>query len=112
MTPTLPDWPPEPGEKIGVERARAYIAWIRVHAPPALEEARAMLRDRYPDAATSTSAVTVEQLAGWSLDPRMTGLAIGTVFCSIGGGTWAQVDISITRDGRLVATPGWNMRER
>lgn len=27
-----PDWPPPPDEKIGIGRARTYVAWIRDHA--------------------------------------------------------------------------------
>lgn len=43
----LPDWPPPDGEAIGEERARAYIAWIRDHAPPLLTEGRRMLQERW-----------------------------------------------------------------
>lgn len=110
MDERLPDWPPPPDEPIGLERARAYFAWIRRHAPPVLEEARRMITERYPHAVTDTSAVTLEQLATWSFGPPMKGLSIGTVHASVSGGAWAMVDLVITEDGRLIAKPGWNMR--
>jgi hypothetical protein len=110
--PRLPNWPPSPGEKIGVDRSRAYVAWVREHAGPVLDEARAMLLARYPHAEISTSATSVKMLAERSLSATMPGLAIGCVYCSIGGGTWAMVDILISRDGQLVAKAGWNMKER
>ena len=38
-------------------RARAYIAWIREHAPPHLKEARQMIRTRYPGVSTDQSLI-------------------------------------------------------
>lgn len=110
MNDHLPDWPPPPEEPIGRERARAYIAWIRQHVHPVLREARELLKARYPEAMTETSAVTLDHLASWSFRPPMKFLSIGVVWASVSGGTWAMVDIIITADGRLEARPGWNMR--
>jgi hypothetical protein len=109
-TERLPNWPPPDDEPIGMDRARQYIAWIRVHAQPVLAEAEAVLEARYPGAETRRSAVKVEQLATWRLSPGMKGLAIGCVSCACMAGSFAMVDITITRDGRLVAKPGLNMR--
>jgi hypothetical protein len=106
----LPDWPPPPDETIGIERARAYIAWIRDHAGPLVAHGRQVITDRYPGVDIHTSAATVSQLADRGLDPRMTHLSIGCVWASASGGTWVMMDISIRRDGRLECTPGWNMK--
>jgi hypothetical protein len=46
----LPSWPLPDGGLIGKDRARAYVAWIREHAPPYPREARQMLHVRYPGA--------------------------------------------------------------
>jgi hypothetical protein len=111
--PRLPDWPPPDGEAIGEERARAYVAWIREHAPPLLKEAREMIRARYPGVQADQSSVNVKDLATWHAPtPAMPGLAIGTVSASVSGGTWAMVDLLITHDGRLITRPGMNMRDR
>src|SRR5688572_619815 len=73
----LPDWPPPPDEPIGLERARAYIAWIRGHIQPALRDARELLKARHPGVAIETSAVTLSQLAAWSFKPPMRHLSVG-----------------------------------
>ena len=109
--PRLSNWPPPDGEKIGVERARAYVAWIRDHAGPVLEGAERMLHERYPGAELGRSAVTVEQLATWGgPSPNMQGLSIGCVWCDVMAGSFAMVDIVLDREGRLVTKPGLNMR--
>jgi hypothetical protein len=41
----------------------------------------------------------------------MKGLARGCVSCAFMAGSFAMVDITITRDGRLIAKPGLNMRD-
>jgi hypothetical protein len=110
ISPTLPNWPPPDGKEIGVERARQYVAWIREHAPQVLEEAELLLQERYPGAEIHRSAATVGMLATRGLSERMQGLAIGCVWCSFMAGSFAMVDIVITREGRLVAKPGLNMR--
>lgn len=110
--PRCPQWPPPDDELIGTERARLYIAWIREHAGPVLAQAEAMIEARYPGSQTHRSAVNVNQLAIWSLSPKMSGLSIGTVWCAYMAGSFAMVDISITRDGELIARPGLNMRDR
>jgi hypothetical protein len=76
-----------------------------------LAEAEAMLAERYPGAETRRSAVKAEQLATWRLSPGMKGLAIGCVSCAFMAGSFAMVDIVITREGRLIAKPGINMRD-
>ena len=101
-TPRLPNWPPPDGEEIGIERAREYIAWIREHAGPVLEEAERMLHERYPGTEIHYAAATVGQLATWRLAPEMPGLSIGTVWCAFMAGSFATVDIWIDREGRLV----------
>ncbi len=107
----LPDWPPPNDEKFGVERARAYVAWIREHAGPVLEEAERMLRERYPGAELGRSAVTVKQLATWGAPTsNMSGLSIGCVWCDVMAGSVAMVDIVLDREGQLVTKPGMNMR--
>jgi hypothetical protein len=93
-----------------MDRARAYIAWIREHAPPVIAEAEAMLGERYPGAETKRASVKAEQLAMWRLSPGMKGLAIACVSCAFMAGSFAMVDITITREGRLIAKPGVNMR--
>jgi hypothetical protein len=110
-TDTLPDWPPPAGHPIGEERARAYIDWIRDHVRPLVNEARQMIADRYPDISARTSAVTVEQLATWSVPPDMPRLNIGVVWCEPVSGALAMVNIDILQDGRLEARPGLRMRE-
>lgn len=105
----LPDWPPLPGEPIGEERARAYITWIRQHAPPLIAEGRRMIQAQYPTAVTDTSSVRLRELATRKLDDNLAGLSVGCVYASIKGGTWAMANISIRRDGRLEVKPGWNM---
>jgi hypothetical protein len=107
----LPDWPPPADEPIGEERARTYIAWIREHAGPLVADARKQITDQYPHAVTKTFAATVDQLASWSFDNRITGLGIGSVWASVSGGTWAMVDIRIWQDGRLECRPGLRMRD-
>jgi hypothetical protein len=107
---TLPDWPPPPDEPIGIDRARAYIAWIRQHVRPLLDEAERLLRARYPYEEISRSSVRVEQLATWALSDRQAGLSIGTISTKAPGGTFAMVDIIIQRDGTLAVRPGMNMR--
>ena len=84
MKATIPDWPPLPDEPIGIDRARAYICWIRIHVQPALRDARDLLKARHPGVATETNAVTVEQLA---FMPPMTHLGIGVVSANVSGGT-------------------------
>ena len=108
--PRLPNWPPPADEPIGHDRAREYIAWIREHAGPVLAEAERMLGERYPNAETRRSAATVDQLATWRLTEGMSGLAIGCVWCAFMAGSFAMVDITITREGELIAKPGLNMR--
>lgn len=105
----LPNWPPPDGEVIGEERAREYIAWIREHAPPLVAEGRRVLQQRFEISETCTSSVPPGQLAGWGLDEGMVGLSIGCVWAAIQGGTWATMNISIRRDGRLELKPGWNV---
>lgn len=109
-TAPLPAWPPIDGEPIGVDRARAYIAWIAANVGLLLIEADRMIRERYPHAVTERSSTNVEQLAEWSLSATMTGMSIGCVWASVSGGTFAMVDITIRRDGYLEARPGLNMR--
>lgn len=105
----LPNWPPGDGTKIGEERAREYVAWIRYHAPPLVAEGRRVLQARFGVAECGTSSARVDQLAEWGLDERMDALNVGVVYCSIQSGSWAMMDISIRRDGRLELKPGWNM---
>ncbi len=105
----LPDWPPPDRFAIGEERARAYIAWIRDHAPPLLAEGRRMLQERWGVEDTGTSSVKVHQLATWRLAPEMKDFNIGCVWAPVKGGTWAMANIRIRRDGRLEVVPGWNM---
>lgn len=105
----LPNWPPASGDHIGEERAREYIAWIRQHAQPLVEEGRRILCERFETETTGTSSARVDQLAEWMLDEGMSGLNIGTVYCAIQAGSWAQMNINIRRDGRLEVVPGWNM---
>lgn len=107
----LPSWPPPAGELIGEERARAYIAWIRDHAGPLLEEGRRMMRARYPTASITTYAVRGDQLATWRISERMDGLNIGGLVCESIPGTFAYVDIVIRRDGRLEVRPGVRVRD-
>jgi hypothetical protein len=128
--PRLPNWPPPDDEQsgdlfgdlrrcargcywrrtCGIDRARQYIAWIKQHAGPVLEEAERMLNDRYPGAEIHRSAATIEMMATRGLSERMQGLSIGCVWCSFMAGSFAMVDIVITREGYLVAKPGLNMR--
>lgn len=110
--PCCPQWPPPPDEPIGTERARLYVAWIRDHAGPVLAEAESMIEARYPGSETHRSAANVEALATWSLSAGMPGLCIGTAWCAFMAGSFAMVDITITRDGALIARPGLNMCDR
>jgi hypothetical protein len=50
----LPDKPSPDGERTGTERARADARWIAAHAPPLLEAAKQLIRERYPDAVVLT----------------------------------------------------------
>lgn len=108
---TLPDWPPPDGEPIGPDRARAYIAWIKQHAPPLLQEGRRMIHERYPSAYIGTYAARVDQLATWRLSAGMDGLNIGGLWCEPTPGSFAWVNIVIRRDGHLEVRPGQRMRE-
>jgi hypothetical protein len=56
------------------------------------------------------SAVNVEQLAKRRIWEGMKWLSIGCVSCAFMAGSFAMVDITITREGRLIAKPGVNMR--
>ena len=100
----LPDWPPE-GEPIGTERARAYVLWIKLHAPLAAT-AEAMLREQHPGSEPHTSASGVAHLATWTLDPGMAGLAIRCVWVRVQAGDFAMLDLIIRRDGRLALKLG------
>ena len=55
--------------------------------------------------------MTVGQLATWGgPTPNMQGLCVETVWCQHMAGSFAIVDISLDREGRLVIKPGMNMR--
>jgi hypothetical protein len=107
----LPNWPPPDGEPIGEARARAYIAWIRDQAPPLVAYGRHCIQERYPGKPTAAVSASVQQLASWSLHPRMTGLNIGGVYAEELPGSFVWMDIVIRRDGRLECKPGLRMRD-
>lgn len=107
----LPNWPPPANEPIGIERARAYNAWIRDHVGPLVAYGRERIEDRYPGAVTHTASVTVEQLARWTFSHRMARLNIGGVYAETPPGSFIWMDIHIRRDGRLECRPGLRMRE-
>ena len=110
-SPRLPNWPPPDGEAIGIDRAREYIAWIRQHAGPVLEEAEQMIRERYPDTTIERSGITVQALAKrGGPTPTMLGVSIGCVWSAFMAGSFAMVGILIDREGRLITQPGMNMR--
>jgi hypothetical protein len=105
-TDALPDWRPPADEPIGVERARAYVAWVREHVGPLIADARRQLNERYLNAPTHTSAATMDQLATWRFSKVMEGLAVGMVWCDFMAGSFAMLYISIRRDGHLESRPG------
>ena len=110
--PLLPNWPPPDGEEIGIDRSRQYIAWIREHAGPVLEEAEQMTRERYPEATIERSGITVQTSAKREAPtPTMLGVSIGCVWSAFMAGAFAMVGILIDREGRLITHPGMNMRE-
>lgn len=58
------------------------------------------------------SSVIVDQLASWTLSSKMRDLCVGSVWTDFQAGSFAVIDIVITRDGELIARPGLNMRDR
>lgn len=103
-------WPPPHGEKIGEELARQLVAWMREVSPPVIEEARQLLAEVAPGVPVVTSSCSVQALAGWGLDEGMSALCVGTVWCTAGKAVWMMMDILLTREGELVARPGYGMR--
>jgi hypothetical protein len=95
-------WPTDDGEPIGEERARDLVGYLRERAPAILELARQHLEQLHPGQAIRTYAVPASQLATASLERHMSRLAIGTVYCGMGG-TSVQVTIGLERNGALVA---------
>jgi hypothetical protein len=79
---------PPAGEPIGEERARAYVAWVREHAPTYLRDVRQLIHAKYSGASVEQSSVRVQELATWhGPTPQMPGLAIGILSASVSGGT-------------------------
>jgi hypothetical protein len=108
----LLNWPPPDGEPIGIERARASVRWIAAHAPPLVEAAKQLIRERYPESELHVSSANVAHLATWSLLEGMTGLWVGYVWTRVQAGDWAACDIRIRRDSRLQMRPSRHIAGR
>ncbi len=104
----IPDWPPPADEPIGIERARAYFAWISENVPPLIATAEQMLRERWGDSGKiRTSSWRMHQFAAQRLMAGRDSMYLGCVSAPKPGGSWVYVDIRITRDGYLVISQGW-----
>lgn len=107
-TERLPDWPPPPG-KIGIERAKQYIAWIKHHAPALIAAGSAEIRRAYPYASVGTSSHSVARLAEESATQNHR-LCIGSIRGDLTPRGTAVLQVWITADGRLELVAGQRMR--
>ncbi len=98
---SLPWWPPDPDEPLGIDRARALVAALKPIIGPVVDAAESDVRARagYP-IDVSRSAESVGVLATRSLAVGMTSLCLGIVYQTEANPA-ACVSVQLMRDGTV-----------
>lgn len=106
-TTRCPMWPLPHGEKIGIDRARAVMAWLKENAPSVVAEAQKELVRLTQGTQPGAGAYKLGQIAEITMNSDT--LYIGSAWVTIKSGTWAMMNIVVNASGFLEARPGWNV---